>query len=228
MSISLHLLGWLTVGTVLGWLLYDTVAHTPKFKSTLKLATKLIGYLLLVIFALLLLIIASIPLSGYVWDQPLDMREVRSIYESHKMEFTSRVDAARSKEEGPKFLILKYLSGLEAGHPEYIVYDESDDIANIRSIHLPFWLARIHLENTQIETSPISAIQLEGHYYWIRVQNNGSGYALRTIDGKNTFIRWNCSVFKEPITEVCPDQLQTDLQGNVTLNHDYVSANLRR
>ena len=108
-----------------------------------------------------------------------------------------------------------------------LVYDESDEIANPKGLHLKYWLYRnknlvkswhngepILFYNEKYADKPLvitmyklNTENIKGHFY-IVYENicNSRGYGIKIDIDSYEIIKWGCSTIEIPIRESCPDQ----------------------
>ena len=134
--------------------------------------------------------------------------EVTQFYNENIGEWQKVVANTTSVSGRPRFIILKQVSSGEIGDASYIVYDESDEIANPHGLHLQFWIKRLsHASPTMIQMDFLQSIMFDEHYYWIIEKGVSRTYALQKIGDEIRVIQWNCSSFISPLTQACPEQI---------------------
>lgn len=148
--------------------------------------------------------------------------DVHQLYLNNIEKWRVQVAAAPSQAGAPKFLVLHFIRTCDECDVWQIVYDESDEIAVPRGLHLAYWKHEISRGPTPTLPLPIvqsmghiTARQLEGHYYWIIANSASNGYQLEKYGETYTLLRGNCPVLEIPPTRSCPTQWRETPEGSV-------------
>ena len=199
--------------------------------------------------ALVIFFLGMIAISVYSCDhalrkkahEPTDPETIVRDLANNKAAWDKQIAEMKPNNGDHKFAILKkYDFDLGSGFEESIVYDESDEIANIKSLHLIYYITASQLYtktnvfeccnvvkspagdhfDSVAKLSPIISRHLTGHYYWIRYNSMHNGYIAHIQDNNVTIKNQGCKSYTPPITEICPGQLEADVWGNLSLNYN--------
>ena len=180
------------------------------------LKTQLIFFLGLPTLLLFSFVMYQIYGVDHTYPSQKSIAEMNQVFAENKAQWQEQVANTPRDGTNPKFLVLKEMP-FDVPETWAFVYDESDEIAIRRGLHLPFWKTRVS-QYGDFSTTAIGHIlawNLEGHFYWIIKDSADNGYALERHGSDYKVVQRNCSTFIEPITSVCPDQWRDTPSGEV-------------
>jgi len=163
------------------------------------------------------------------WPSGQSVDAATQLLADNQQNWASRIALETTESAQPKFILLYAFPQNEGEAPEYIVYDESDEIAEKRGLHLSFWKQLVGLhEGVSEEMGAIKSIKLQGHYYLIGISYPPYGYKM-TRRGKSFVIEQaNCSIMPTPLIQGCPDQWRQNDNGELVVNYNHVALPQQR
>jgi hypothetical protein len=159
---------------------------------------------------------------GRTYPSQESIAEMNQAFVENKAQWEQQVANTPRDGTNPKFIILKQMP-FDVPEQWFFVYDESDEIAIPRGLHLPFLKSQVSQagEYSLTAMGHILAQHIEGHFYWIISMGGNNGYALERHGNDYKIVQWNCSTFVEPITSACPDQWRNTSSGKVEAVPEY-------
>lgn len=187
------------------------------------LKTQLIFFLGLPTLLLFSFVMYQIYGVDHTYPSQKSIAEMNQVFAENKAQWQEQVANTPRDGTNPKFLVLKEMP-FDVPKTWAFVYDESDEIAIRRGLHLPFWKTRVsqYGDFSLTAIGHILARHLEGHFYWIIEDNAGNGYSLERHGSDYKVVQRNCSTFIDPITSACPDQWRDTPSGEVEAVYEQV------
>ena len=155
------------------------------------------------------------------WPGRQTVEEATQLYQKNAAAWNEEVAQAAVLPGEAKFLILHRDPGNGDTVPEYIVYDESDEITDRTGLHLAFWKRMVGSQDGKREDmDAIEAIRLTGHYYILGISRPPYTYQLERRDNHFVITQWNCPTMEIPPTRACSAQWKMSAEGNWVPNYD--------
>lgn len=152
-----------------------------------------------------------------------------------KADWLAQLQLTKQEPPNERSEIVKVIDPGEHGDAWYIMYDETNDLVDIKSPHLSFYKTSIYTSYKGPTLGPsheslksIAAAPLGDGYYLVISWSPYKGYnMIKHTDKPFEFEKFNCSTFIEPITQSCPDQWPEIEKRTKTLNERIAASKYR-